>query len=316
MLPPHYWRRVGVLSIFGGFVSFLTCTMFLGLTRPPAPPCASSTRPDTPSELVPDFAETSWYNDVCHGITHPTSAFHKTRAGLAPMRFSMFIYPPAQDVHVSGSIARTGLWEEHIIKPYFLPALETEGVIFVDVGANVGMYSLLAAQKGIKTFAFEALLQNVNLLCSSVNANPGFSEYLHLRHAAVSSRSGDKVSVGNQAAVENTHNVGGTSFRHGSGINTILTTTLDDAFSHQTNSLVVMKVDVEGMECAVFDGAHAFLHSNTFLMILMEWAQIKRKCGRRLAATLASMGLRPTDSSLSIEHADQWTVWDVVWRRF
>ena len=50
------------------------------------------------------------------------------------------------------------------------------GEIFVDVGANVGMYTIWAAKtRGVRTFAFEPESQNYALLCRNIVAN-GLSE--------------------------------------------------------------------------------------------------------------------------------------------
>src|SRR5574341_284794 len=43
--------------------------------------------------------------------------------------------------------------------------------VFVDVGANIGIYSVLAAKYGCKVYAFEPEAENYVLLCRSIKFN-------------------------------------------------------------------------------------------------------------------------------------------------
>lgn len=252
---------------------------------------------------------------ACKNIMRPLAQHIIVRAGLPGHQFDMYVYPPKDDVHVSGSIVRSGVWEQHIIRKYFLPALQAEKVVFVDVGANIGMYTLIAAELAVETYAFEALRKNVEMVCSSVNRNSQIAKHVSLHYGAVSNHSGDLVSVRNQAAVDETHNIGGTSFHLGAGEHTVKTITMNKALSFLHNQRIVLKIDVEGMECNAFEGAHQFLQKNYIKMILMEWAQIKIKCGERLARQFHNLGLRPHDPSLLVSDATNWPVWDIIWLR-
>lgn len=43
--------------------------------------------------------------------------------------------------------------------------------IFFDIGANIGLYSCYAAQKGIRTFSFEPSVFNLEILAKNININ-------------------------------------------------------------------------------------------------------------------------------------------------
>lgn len=47
------------------------------------------------------------------------------------------------------------------------------GDTFVDIGANIGIYTILAAKQGLKVIAFEPEAQNYALLCRSIQINDG-----------------------------------------------------------------------------------------------------------------------------------------------
>ncbi len=90
--------------------------------------------------------------------------------GLAPP-VSLFVHGP-QDQHVSRSIRERGIWEPY--ETTLMLSLLPEGGVFVDVGANVGYFSLLAArrvgQEGA-VYAFEPEAENFRLLQRSVELN-------------------------------------------------------------------------------------------------------------------------------------------------
>jgi FkbM family methyltransferase len=75
------------------------------------------------------------------------------------------------DISVSMPLLR-GEYEPHLIK-FFRERLEP-GMVFVDVGANVGLYSMLAAQivgSSGKVFCFEPNSENCRLIMLSIHRN-------------------------------------------------------------------------------------------------------------------------------------------------
>ena len=45
------------------------------------------------------------------------------------------------------------------------------GETFIDIGANMGIYTIYAAKRGLKVIAFEPEAQNYALLCRSIMIN-------------------------------------------------------------------------------------------------------------------------------------------------
>lgn len=295
--------RYVIVSLFSVLVTRYVCgcTGF-GLNETTRGPALIDTGSPLPRKLGPDT--------VCQ----PLPPHKVVSAGLPGRNFTMYIHPPASDVHVSGSIAHSGLWEGHIIEQIYWPRIwHNPDTVVVDIGANIGMYSLIAAQHGLQVIGVEAQINNFKLLCSSIRANEGFAKHLTLYHAAVSDKSGELVSIKNQGDVEKDKNIGGTSFQSGQGKGSILTLTLDQVLHTVTGQSVVLKIDVEGMECEAFAGAQRFLHRNHIRLILMEWAQIASKCGLLLASQFDALGLKPHLEKLRLKDADRWNQWDVIW---
>lgn len=86
-----------------------------------------------------------------------------------------FVVHESADEHVSESIATAGVWEpfesELILR--LLGAFGADGTvpIFVDCGANIGWYSVLAGVNGAKVVAFEPMPANAALLRENHDRN-------------------------------------------------------------------------------------------------------------------------------------------------
>lgn len=80
-------------------------------------------------------------------------------------------YCPAHDA-VSATILSHGVWEprETILALHALTTAEP-GAVMVDMGAQLGWYSLLAASCGVPVFAFDADADNLATMQVSVDAN-------------------------------------------------------------------------------------------------------------------------------------------------
>jgi tRNA1(Val) A37 N6-methylase TrmN6 len=77
------------------------------------------------------------------------------------------------------------------------------GLQFIDLGANLGVFSLAVAKLGRKVIAVEPLSINLKRLCKSVFENE-FEDYITIVHNAISD-SYEKVTLGMEKG-----NVGGT----------------------------------------------------------------------------------------------------------
>ena len=96
----------------------------------------------------------------------------------------------AQDRHVSRSIRDNGIWEPY--ETSLILALLSPGGVFVDVGANIGYFSVVAAvrvgREG-RVFAFEPGPDNFRLLQRSAELN-GLSDRIHAVEAGLAADAG------------------------------------------------------------------------------------------------------------------------------
>jgi FkbM family methyltransferase len=82
------------------------------------------------------------------------------------------IYPWRGDRLIGDHLAVAGSYEPHVL-PHFLDSISA-GDFVLDVGANIGIYSLLAAKKvgaSGKVFSIEPVAKNVRSLCTGIIEN-------------------------------------------------------------------------------------------------------------------------------------------------
>ncbi len=140
--------------------------------------------------------------------------------------------------------------------------------LFIDVGANIGTYSLIAAKNGIKTIAYEPVPNNFDSLIKNIELN----ELAHLiKPFKFGLGTDDSVIVFNYNPVK----------PGASGVNLIKKygtkekVEIKNFDNLQINELknvkkVVVKIDVEGMELEVLKGMQTFIKSTKDLCIIIE----------------------------------------------
>ena len=145
------------------------------------------------------------------------------------------------------------------------------GMVFVDVGAHVGYYTLLAANRvgpmG-KVYAFEPESANFSILEENIGLN-GYQNIVPVK-SAVSSRSGSSTLY--LTALDNGRH---STYHHDLpeiGSEVVIETTLDAFFEAEGWPRVdLVKMDVEGAEADVLRGMEGLLKKSEELMMVMEF---------------------------------------------
>jgi len=132
--------------------------------------------------------------------------------------------------------------------------------IFIDIGANIGYYSLMAAKHNIKkVYAFEPIQTNINLLKKSIQKN-NFSN-IELIEKCVGKY--NKLEYMTEPT-----NLGGCSVTNQQTINHVECIKLDD-FQFEDN-ILLCKIDVEGFEKNVIDGGIELIKSQRVKYFIIE----------------------------------------------
>ena len=187
------------------------------------------------------------------------------------------MYVDSRDIGVTPFLLEWGFYEKY--ETALFKRLVKKGMAVVDIGANVGYYTLLAARlvgdEG-KVFAFEPDLYNYNLLCKNIEVNR-YRNVIPVQKA-VSSKSGETKLFLDKS------NLGGHSLSEAnvdkSASITVEVTSLDDYFKNTDCKIDVIKMDVQGSEMDVLEGMTNTINQNDNLKIITEfWPMGLRNSG-------------------------------------
>lgn len=131
-----------------------------------AEPAAVRLRPlnDAPMTLEQRLAK------LRAGTHNPNAQLaHVKPQGLVP-GLSMFVHDPAECRYISRTLLRAGQWEPHLLGEIVTTLQARPGERFLDIGANIGSYSLAVAAAGFRAVAVEPMQYNVELLMASAAA--------------------------------------------------------------------------------------------------------------------------------------------------
>ncbi len=161
-------------------------------------------------------------------------------------------------------IAYTGFFELHLTK--LVQKMAISGGTFIDVGANYGYYSLMWADKSDNNYsiAFEAYPPNFEHLKTNITKN-GLDSRIQSLNKALGKKN---ESMFFDLKDENQTTWGGLTYDQCTGTK-IETTKLNDFW--KTNDIIkLMKIDVEGAESWVLEGASNLLEKGLIQNIVYE----------------------------------------------
>jgi FkbM family methyltransferase len=146
-----------------------------------------------------------------------------------------------------------------------------KGMVFVDVGSNIGWYALLSAKivgdKGV-VIAYEPEPSNFSLLSKSVTEN-GFKNIKAFQQCV--SESVLPKTLWLAAKNLGAHSIIKSISNQGISVNS---TTLDVSLKNLGIKMIdILKIDVEGAEPNVIEGARQTLAESRIKNIIMEWNQ-------------------------------------------
>ena len=150
-----------------------------------------------------------------------------------------------------------------------------EGQTFVDIGANIGYYTLIAAGRvgpGGKVYAFEPDPANFRLLQKNVETN-GYTNVV-LVNKAVSDKNG-KLRLYLNPANRGDHRV--YDSKDGRQSLEIGTVALDRFFKTLDRKIHFIKMDIQGAEASAFAGMKGLVRANKGLKLVTEFSPASLK---------------------------------------
>ena len=215
----------------------------------------------------------------------------KTLLGTTPI----CVYDPKMDIWVSKYLQDKGEWEGDLVANMSIFLLSHPNVQFLDLGCNIGTYTLAIAHLGKTVTAIDPLIDNLKLLQHSLSLG-NLQENVTLIWNAVS----NKRSI--IKLVKESLNVGGAhiedsaledyELNHG-GL-AAMSILLDDLVPLYTRKRVAIKMDIEGSEYNALLGASDFFDMVDVPLVQMEFAQHKtRESGLKIWDFFQAKGYAP-----------------------
>jgi FkbM family methyltransferase len=134
------------------------------------------------------------------------------------------------------------------------------GAVVIDVGANIGLFTLAAAQRGARVYCFEPMVENLSLLRENISLN-GYGDRVFASELAVSCNEGEMeffVKEGDTGGATGYVEVHQDWFERGRvkrQVHKRMVTciTLSDALSRCDGRCDLLKMDCEGAEYDIFE---------------------------------------------------------------
>jgi len=203
---------------------------------------------------------------------------------------ALFVHD-ARDRVISPRLRAEGIWEP--FETHLIMTLLEPGQVFVDVGANLGYFSVLAAScvgPGGKVFAFEPETDNFNLLRRNIEHN-NLIGVIHAQKAGLSEHDEDAQlflsdsNLGDHQVFDVEGGRNSADIRLLCGSHFLIS---------RTPHVHFFKIDTQGSEWAVIQGLMSFLRGQSQpARILIELTPLSLRqagaSGRQLIETLAEL---------------------------
>lgn len=212
----------------------------------------------------------------------------KTLHGNSPI----CIHDPEYDEVISAKISNTGTWEPNYLYAVGSVLKLHPDMEVLDLGCNIGVYTILAAQLGHKVIAMDPNRLNLRLLTKSLSLG-GLKNRVTLLWNAISDVR-ENVTLSDIIG-----NVGASFVEPSTSDDTdeehrAFSVLLDDLIPLLAGKNVFIKLDVETYELRTLLGGENFFKEVNVEYILMEWLYHKKhESGKEIIKIMDKYGLYP-----------------------
>jgi FkbM family methyltransferase len=223
---------------------------------------------------------------LLRSLLHPLRRIvrrHLNPLGVVALEVQDFVmFVDTRDIHVAPSLAADGIWEPHITS--LLKAVLRPGMTFVDAGANIGYYTVLASRligPTGRVLAFEPDPANFRLLRQNVEVNE-CSNVTLVQKALGEDDKGARLylspdDLGDHSTID--------SSRYARAL-AVDTLRMDEVFSDPASRIDWVKLDTQGSELSILGGMQGIFESGRFPSLICEYCPMRlRRCGTDPNAT-------------------------------
>ena len=251
----------------------------------------------------------------------------KTKTLLKSVSTTICLHESDNDMYVSGAFnGEESIWEEEQVKRMLELLIRHPNLHFIDVGANIGTYTMYAAALGRFVLAIDCFRPNLLRLRRAIQL-ANVSDRVVVVQNAIYPHSGQTLRLST-----NTKNIGGQAIStfvrpyplssNLSALNPYRVRTI--RFDEVLPILVargvrraLMKIDIEGSESFVFESGSGVFDAVDIPIVQMEWFQIAQDTARvRVVMSFFERRLyRPVSVICDWLKLDEYQTWptDVYW---
>ncbi|XP_071095175.1 uncharacterized protein [Haliotis cracherodii] len=258
----------------------------------------------------------SWVADdsVCTEDEEFDVATLKTPAGNTPI----CIHDVVEDRSVSKSLKAVGNWEPEVMYTAFEALNENKDHVFVDIGGNIGTFSLAAAKLGHRVISVEPYAMNTKRLCRGV-VKGGFAGQMFVIYNAMSYvRETISFKVFPKEAAMTRIVKAANTKPSSDAVTTIQMNDLLEMFDIKS---AVLKMDCEDHEVQVMKGAEMFFKVVDVRMVIIEWDKLyKNPETPCIIEMMERFKFKPYTigkdaKPLNISEYNQWNIRNIVFKR-
>ncbi|MBL4575512.1 MAG: FkbM family methyltransferase [Opitutaceae bacterium] len=202
-------------------------------------------------------------------IKKAKKTFHGNRYTLSKYHNLTFLFRATN--HIDRQLLWGGNYEEQQITKAISLIKKHNVEYFIDVGANIGIYSIRIASacKSLKqVFSVEAQIENYNQLCANIRLN-NLDRVIHAKNIGASNQYNELeflVNKGNSTGTSRVKSTAPTSTKlRKFNSDTIIVDQLDNIIGKLEGSSIFIKIDVEGHEKQVLEGMKGIIKTNKCL---------------------------------------------------
>ena len=167
----------------------------------------------------------------------------------------------------------------------WIESLPADAVLW-DIGANIGLYALFAARRGLRVLAFEPSAASFAAMVASAEAN-GLDRLVDAYCLALDEAPGlARLQMASSAAGHSMHSISGAPGRFSQAV---LAMTVDGLVAQGARVPTHIKLDVDGIEAAILRGAKATLAGVREVLVEVEGATAEAE----IPILLKAAGLHP-----------------------
>jgi FkbM family methyltransferase len=175
--------------------------------------------------------------------------------------------PPSKTDGIFISLRNRKTWKPDITKAMLYKFNEKKIDTFIDIGANIGYYTLLFASKNIKTYSFEPNLENYNILTRNLKIN-NFNKSLAYNLGLSDSLGELKFYYRKEKSGHGTFNEKIVQQQNLNLCKAIKVDKLDNIYIQGNN--IMLKIDIEGYELNAIKGMLNLLNTNKIKVFCIE----------------------------------------------